>query len=804
MTFITQEEKAQQDFNKGRLALERFRKLIAVQYKPLLRAVTGNEKLEVEPHSSMAFTDNKTVWLPVPLALGDETLEHDKALCGQRDSATLVMLCPFCAVEDAIDGLVLHESAHITEQSFAKCDSDIVLKTMKKLFKDQWDSLTPDQQDRIENKVRYTYKAMEAAGAIDTWLPFATNIVEDIYVNRRLFEYRLGAEVPLMVESRAIFEKGIEDVKGEVTHWKDNDPSAQALISAYLVGHGLPDLASHLDPASDLTGNPDVQALVGSIPASCVVEDRLEIAMKLINCLRELGFCPPKSDDALTPPPPPMPPPDPQAEQSPPAPGEAEPSPGQGESGDDEASENDDGDDEGETGDGQAGDDEGDEESGDGEGEPSDDGDDEGEAGDGQAGSGDDDDDDEGETGDDEGEIRENLPVEPQTGDGQASDDDEGEEAGGKQGEGSDDGEAGSSEAVDGDDPSQESKGNGKGETGDDQARDDDPPLEPPTDDEIEEAAARARKLLTYLMGHEDTGPVSDDGKTAKDKMLVERVLLQEGFDHPSETIEGVVVKNRQTPEIKQVLDRAIEVKVPRNMLTASLAKMRVVFASNRKTGLQRSLKAGTRLDTMHLYRAGNDDYRIFGKRNVPKSRDWFVLVGLDFSASTGSNGAEYAIKMAGHAIGDLLHELGIPFCMYAHTSVYARGGKSLELVEIKATAEHWRARGVQETLFIQQGRGTNLDGHALEQYRKIIEESRATDKLLMYFTDGEMPFANFNEELALLKENIERLRRQRVNLIGCGYRTDSPKEHGLDTIQFDAPEDVAAIVKGLEARLQS
>ena len=241
---------------------------------------------------------------------------------------------------------------------------------------------------------------------------------------------------------------------------------------------------------------------------------------------------------------------------------------------------------------------------------------------------------------------------------------------------------------------------------------------------------------------------------------------------------------------------------VPRGTLTPSLARLRVVFAANRKTGLERNLRSGSRLDTMHLYRAGGDDPRIFAKRNVPKSRDWFVCIGLDFSASTAYNGAQTATMQAAWSVGELLHELGIKFAMYAHTASGGDYGTMLEHVEIKSPRDNWKVKGVQETLFAQHGRGTNLDGHSLEQYRKVIEAERATDKLMMYFTDGEMPYSNFYEELELLKENIELLRRQRVHLIGVGYRTDSPKAHGLDTIQYDDPSDIRTIVKGLEDRL--
>jgi hypothetical protein len=632
--------------------------------------------------------------------------------------------------------------------------------------------LSDDRRKAIMREVRMADTAMQVAGALDTWLPFATNVVEDIYVNRRLFQYRLGVEVPMRVHSRRVFEHGIEEAStGNLSQWRDNDKDAQAIISAYLVGQNLTEFASYLDPACDLTGDPIVQELVGSIPADCDIEERFEIAAKLLLHLRTLGFCPPPSDSVFTPPPPPN---QPQgqspAQPSPPQGAQpGQPEPGQGES--DEGGE--------------------DEEQ---EGSEGSDGDTDEDGKTGKAGQA-------GTDGDDD-------EQEPGEGDGESDDEDEGDGAASG---------SGGTEESDGDDPDEE--GDGEGDQGQDQdgseggqetnkASQSEPdqgepePYQPPTDAEIEEAARRAKELLTHIMGHEDSGPTSTGGQGPQDRMVLERVLKQEGFDHPSEAVGHFDLVTRDREPWASHLGRAKRVEVPRHMLTPSLARLRVVFASNRKTGIERSLRSGSRLDTMHLYRAGTDDPRIFGKRNVPKSRDWFVLVGLDFSSSTASNGADYAEKMAGHAIGDLLHQLGIRFSMYAHTAGSDFYSRSLEHVVIKAPDENWKSKGVQETLFAQKGRSTNLDGHSLEQYRKLILQERATDKMLMYFTDGEMPCANFNEELDLLKENIAILRRHRVHLVGCGYRTDSPKRHGLDTIQYDDPSDVASIVKGLEERL--
>ena len=41
-----------------------------------------------------------------------------------------------------------------------------------------------------------------------------------------------------------------------------------------------------------------------------------------------------------------------------------------------------------------------------------------------------------------------------------------------------------------------------------------------------------------------------------------------------------------------------------------------------------------------------------------------------------------------------------------------------------------------------------------------------------------------------------------RVAIVGVGIQTDSPRRHGLDTIQLDSVEDVPKVIKELESRL--
>ena len=733
----------QSDFDKGRLALERFRKLIDTRYRPLLRAVTGNDKLQVTPSSSQALTDNKTVWLPVPLALGDETLEHDKSVCGKRDASSMTMLCMMCKLEDEIDALVFHESAHITENSFEKVNGNAFWKNVYPVIETYVEAMDATKASELKAKISIEDGVMTAAKHVDPWLPFTLNVVEDIYVNRRLIKYRQGTELPLRLHTQEVFINGIPDFKSEERRrWEDNDMNAQAIISLYLIGQGLPELGTFLDPDHDLTSDPVLVGLAEAIPEECPIQDRLAIAVKVVMHLRTLGYCPTKSDSPLSPPPP-LPPPPPQEEEDEPLVSDPQTSPDESEAG------------EGEGDEAESESEDDDEASGDGSG--SKDGED-----------GDEDDDDEGEAGGSSSQPQSydgEDPIEPE-GSGGSGDDDE------------DESEAG--ESPDEPEPSE---------------------YQPPTDDEVDAALERARQMLTDIMGHDEEGPSLDND--SHDKKVIDTAIQQESFDHPSPSMTGGYnVPTRNSDPYRNMLQPP-EVKIPRHMLTQSLARLRVVFASNRKTGLERSLKAGTRLDTMHLYRAGTDDRRIFGKRNVPKSRDWFVLVGIDMSGSADSNGADVAEKMAAHAIGELLYSLDIKFEMYAHTSGSAPAGQTLEHVLIKGRDENWKDKSVQNMLFAQKGRGFNFDGHSMEQYRKVLQSVKATDKLLLYFTDGKMPNANITEELPLLQENLEILRRMpRTQVIGLGYRTDSPKRHGLDTIEFSAPEDIASIVSGLEDRL--
>jgi hypothetical protein len=124
-----------------------------------------------------------------------------------------------------------------------------------------------------------------------------------------------------------------------------------------------------------------------------------------------------------------------------------------------------------------------------------------------------------------------------------------------------------------------------------------------------------------------------------------------------------------------------------------------------------------------------------------------------------------------------------------------------MHLHHVKEWDEPWTTE-VKNRVGDLVGVGGNLDGHAMEYGRKQLSKVDATDKILLYYTDGKMPAANKDEELVVLQDQIKRCKRDRVTLLGVGIRTDSPVRHGLDTVQVDGDDDLKTVVDHLGKRL--
>lgn len=243
-------------------------------------------------------------------------------------------------------------------------------------------------------------------------------------------------------------------------------------------------------------------------------------------------------------------------------------------------------------------------------------------------------------------------------------------------------------------------------------------------------------------------------------------------------------------------------------ILGKPLLKLRTVFEANARSHHQAHLKSGRVNGRVLGKRAPLGDERLFRKKIIPGKRDYFVCIGLDISGSTiGRNLG--LIKAAAWAQAELLTRLGVPFAMYAFTAAFedpntlSQGKMYLDMYLIKEAEEPWNAK-TQDRLQQIGPDGGNLDGHNMEFFRKVCDRSRATDKIIMYYSDGRMPASNYEEELEILQRELETCKKKGYTVCGVGVRTDSPKDHGLPTVRVDKKEDIMDVVLFLDKMLRA
>ncbi len=773
----------QQDFEHGRRAKEKLDILIKREFEPLLRTVTRNPKLEVVSHAGAPMTSGTKVWLQIPWKLG-ETQEHNAAECNLYDSRTGLSLCPACYITDEVRTDMWHESAHITEQSFQKMEGWQTWECLMSNFDSEFQLLEQSKFEEIRRKVTLTRNPLEAIKYVDKWLPTSWNAIEDVYVNRRIYEARPGVELPMTATTKSAFtEAMIDPLTGEAVK---RGPDMDALMVPYLIGHGL-----GADPECRATFGPDhvklfddvvLNEIIDAIPSDCDVTVRIGLAGRLLTRLRELGYLPRPTDSVLPPPPPPPPQEEAETEQSSPSNEESESQdsePGKGASEDESDSEEDS--DESEAG--ENGEESDPEESGDTQQDGSDgNSDDETEDDEGSDAGGDKGQDSDDETEDDEGSDADDD-------EGQDSDDetedDEGSDADDDEGQDSDD-------EADNDEGSDAGCGAYAEESDADESGDDGAEADGPTDQEINDLIEAINEAMQAAMGHNDDESLSYDQQQA-----IQTADQQSAFDEKSERLEGldIIDKDAWVRTQGQIWGGIPNFVPNESIMSGPLSHLRVVFAENKRKGMTRDLRRGQRLDTRHLHRAGNEDYRIFGRKDQPNKRDWSVVLGVDLTSSNNSNGALGPVKEASMTCAELLSRLGIRFQMEAHTG---RGSKVIHM-PIKRFDEPWNSKS-RETINAVTGSGGNYDGHSMERYRKLAQAERATDKLIMYFTDGAMHGSD--EEGEVLLRNVELCRQLGIHLLAVAFNNDSPKDYGFDTVTFSGGQDIASIVAGLDKHL--
>jgi hypothetical protein len=335
-----------------------------------------------------------------------------------------------------------------------------------------------------------------------------------------------------------------------------------------------------------------------------------------------------------------------------------------------------------------------------------------------------------------------------------------------------------------------------------------------------------ANEALIKWGGH---GEKPHSLEAIRDEGAVDKAIVQEMyFETPSRNIYGVREHFYDRPILisrgnlslgwdkTRFTGRAAQLRAgvagdfepPESILGPALLQMRIAFANNARGAVQRHRKSG-KIDGKVLgKRAGLGDERLFKKKHLPGKRDYFVLIRLDISSSTkGLN--LMLLKRAALAQAILLHRTGVKFAIYADTGAphfnletgQAQTSYDLDVYHVKDPDEPW-TDAIKSRLENLCPTAANLDGHALEFYRKVLDKRSETNRIIMLYSDGKMPAENYDEELGILQREIAICRKNKYTLLGVGIRTDSPARHGLDTVQVDTDDDLKKVVTHLKKRL--
>lgn len=333
---------------------------------------------------------------------------------------------------------------------------------------------------------------------------------------------------------------------------------------------------------------------------------------------------------------------------------------------------------------------------------------------------------------------------------------------------------------------------------------------------------------LERLLGH-DHGPHTPGearAEQAEVEAVTKAIMQGEYFETPSAVVHGVrhyrygdpdkvngrtmhawTVKRRYNRSEWKEFGLDGDIEPPQSILGPALLRMRRAFGDNERRADTVHLKGGRVNSRVLGKRAAVGDPRLFKKRSHPGKRDYVVYIGMDISASNAGLSL-LLLKRAVVAQAELLHRMGIKFAIVAHSGHFHKevgdiweSGFDLEIYHVKDVDEPWND-SIKERLREMAWDSGNLDGHALEYLRKQIDREIATDKVILYYSDGKMPAANHDEELEILQREIRVCSQKGIHLLGVGIRTDSPREHGLDTVQVDDYADIGRVVEHLERRL--
>lgn len=843
--------------NAAWLAVQEFQKL-----RPTLssfaRMMTQDPSVNVRLGQHGASTDGKNIFIAPPIELG-ENRQHEGSLCYTRN-AEGEQNCLACKARETTMWTLYHEVAHIVEKSFSP-PTEENRQIMRDLIR-EWHHDKCGHRPPLLSLANTMPDPLNLA-VIDPYLPLLIKALEDARVDVRIPRAYDGLRIVHYTRTVSIFRTGIKQADGKYLKWTSAPEVGQVITGILVMALGFdvegdwfsPEVYPHL-------ADERVRDIARRATLTENINDVFQLSVEAWRLLQDMGLVP---VNKCVPPPPSLP----NNKESDGDSKDIQPS---GDASDESDASDGDGGCESESGNrsdeeslpGDFGTDFENEDSSTGgpdhEGGASD------AASDAPDVPGDDSD---GVPGETPGETTESDdPMQPgsngagEAGDGSESDRDNesaplgeestadstsGSEDSEEPGDGDDSGSANSiDESDDGseqDDSSSDSDLEGEGDeestqSGGGEAEDE---LPDPRGAEVwedastqyaperhitEAEAATETAIIAILLGAvggHDHDPAKDlldpleKGKTAStieaEIQAIARAVVQGiHFDTSSKELVGLEVVKFPARGIKWTNMshyRPDHFEPPESLIGRVLLKARVAFSVNRRTKTAVNLRSGKLNSRSLARRAPVGDDRVYMKETRPGKRDYAVVIGVDCSGSTNGGGRNERIKRAVFGQANLLHRLGVKFCIYAHTGgqnlngSYSYGGspETVWMLEIKTFDEPWNTE-TKSRLAKLPPVMNNFDGHSLEFYRKLADTRRQTDKIILYYTDGAMPASNYEEERELLEREVALCATKKYTLLAVGINTRSPEEFGFDTVEVTCDEDLELVIKQLGKRL--
>lgn len=834
------------------------------QWEAFARMVGRNPKMKLHLTGGASWTDGNRVFVQVPMALG-RSVEHTRTLCGKRDEDN-VLRCDACKTFENVTLQILHEVAHIVHGTFAKVSETSKLQAVI-------DGINLEAQGKSESKRAAKIKAriesapeiykqdyLNLAGLISPYLPILVNAIEDTRVNVAMTSQRKGIKVMMAARYIQIFKEGSEHLDGSKWFWHQAPANSQALIAVLCETSEVP-WQRFLSPevVQVLDASEEFKSLCGRAKYSRNAAETYTHAVRMLECLRRLGFCLSPDDEEDEP--------DPEPEQG--DEGESESEPSEGGDSTDEPTGQDTGQDSSDTdadgsGDDMPQDDDDAPDTGDKDTDSSTEEDQDGDDTDG--GTGDAGDDAEADAGDDPDEAEGGDEGEADAGSGQHEDpghaDDAEDSGGGDDGsepasDGSDDAPGGDDDAAgddaggdgsDGDDEPADAGGSDAGEPGSGTGSDasganpsggtgeqsgqpersdseggagtsgdyvESP--DPITPEKMEEMGLpeEVAKQFAIFGGHAEESDFDDDAEDDKPQTIVPEndnteeeaqqievaIAQSEHFDKPSVELEGLNVWT--WPKDKGIYAFGEgDGYYGDDGRTERPSPILLAPALQKLRILFTENRKGAKLNNL---KRGKVDPKKVGQRFATGDPRMFrkrlepgkkdYFVCIGFDVSGSTGGRKLKLIKASVAA---MAELMVKLGVKFAVYAHSGSGNHVEIFEVKSPTQPWNQQ-CYDALDAISSFYCNLDGHTLEYYRKIVQGRRETDKVLFFYTDGALN--NIGEEYGCFTENVEILRQLGIATVGVevGVNSGMTEQLGMDTVRIDGAEDTKKVVDKLE-----